>query len=215
MTGTKSEEQNDHSGSYGSCEYAVPYSQEHFHTIDCLKDHTTVRHYKYAVKTTNLPKEFKKHISHIWEYIKGFRMDYYQHEDEHDVEIGDNNAKIDVVYPLSGKDLDMHVYTAQSKVSLTGISVKHLKWIGGNPPDSLIYSKAFENLYKLDLVDYCRVHNDSLHSNHHHSDKVGDIVGKEWKSYIADGPHKIELKKDEHDHLVRNFQFFPLDLYLI
>lgn len=202
MTGERSKDQIGNRDVYGSCEYPVPYSQEHFHTIECLREHTTVRDYKYAIKTKNLTSGFKRDVSHVWDYVKAMYMDYYQYSDEHDVEIGDENMQVELLYPMVGEKVEMQVYTQQDKFSFTGVPLKHFVW-SVHQPDSMVFSREFEYLHEKNLVDHCEVDGSSLYYNFHCvKDYREDVFTKEWKTFIADDQNNIQLKKDEHNQFV-------------
>lgn len=207
MTGEPSEEQLSHEHKYGSCQYPIPYSIPHYHTLHCLVSHTTVRKYMYNVKTTNIPTQFKHYLLKVWDHVKGFYMDHYEHEEQHNEDIGENNFKVDVLYPMQGSEVDMYFSTPQHQYSLTAIPTQQLHW-WGLMPDSKYYPKQFVYLHKYNVLDHCEIHHDHMHFN---QKKMQKEIPSEWTLYAGNADknpqHAVYVKQLAKEQLVRNTVF--------
>ncbi|EFA03647.1 hypothetical protein TcasGA2_TC013741 [Tribolium castaneum] len=201
MTGEKSHEQQEGHHKYGTCEYISPYSVPHWHTLECLVDHTTVRRYVYNVKTTNVPSEFKKVFAHWWDHLKGYYVSYYHLEDEHNDHIGDHNLRLDIHYPMEEETVNVHVTTPQHVYSLTGVPTHHWRWVGLSP-DSVEYSKSFQYLHDSGWVDHCVVHVDHHRLNQH---DVHETVPNDWTLFVGNGAQNptmgVYIKRVANDEI--------------
>jgi hypothetical protein len=210
MTGQQSHEQEQGHHKYGSCEYVNYYAIAHYHTTQCLVDHTTVRHYVYNVKTTNVPTEFKKVFAHWWDHVKSHYMSYYVFEDEHSDNIADQNLKVDVMYPMQVEEVNLHVTTPQHVYKLTGVPTHYWKWFGV-APDSVEYPEWFQYLHQVGFVEHCTVHHNHYHLNHH---DIREAVPNDWTLYVGNavqnpqkavyvkqvGDDEIGVKVVDHGH---------------
>lgn len=202
MTGELSNEQKDGHYKYGACEYVIPYSKPHYHTMHCLIDHTTVRHYTYKVKTAQVPTEFSNMFAETWDYFKAHHLPYYQYIIEHNDDVEKHAFKVDVTYPMQIDEVDLAITTPEHQYKLTAVPISVFWKSVGFTPDSMVYSKVFEYMHDVGLVDHCVIHHENHALNGHSYDEV---LPEEWTLYVGDSeehPHKAVYVKQIEKKLV-------------
>lgn len=206
VLGQKIKEQHEDHVIYGACSYPQNAFLEPDYTLHCIAADTTLREYIYDVKTTNVPSEFKKTALHWWDYFKGLYMSHYTHVPEHQEDVGENNLKVKIEYPVVGHQLNIEVVSHQQAWKLESIHVHDKPLLASvGEPESTHVSDLLILLHSVGLTDVCKIHKDDVHHHHHTEDKQ---VGDDWELYWGDkvqNPYVGVYIKKVEGKLVNNF----------
>lgn len=207
LVGQKTQEQHEDHVVYGVCSYPQNIFLEPDYTLNCIAAHTTLREYIYDVKTMNVPSEFKKTAMHWLDYLKGMYMSHYTHVPEHQEDVGENNLKVKIEYPVVGHQINIEVISHQQAWKLESIHVHDMPLLSSvGEPESTHVSDWLLFMHSVGLMDVCKIHKDDVH-HHHHTET--QQVTDDWELYWGDkvqNPYVgVYLKKVEGKLVCFNF----------
>lgn len=209
VVGNKNKEQHKDHVVYGVCSYPQNKFLEADYTLPCIAAGSTLREYVYDVKTMNVPSEFKKSAMHWMDYLKGMYMSHYTHVPEHQEEVGENDLKIKVEYPVVGHQMNVEVVSHQQAWKLESMQVPDMPLLRcWAHPESTHVSDLMLFMHSVGLMDVCKIHTNDVHHHHHTEMKH---VTNDWELYWGDkvqSPYIGVYIKKVQDKLVSLKPFF-------
>lgn len=192
-----------------------------YNPLQCMMVQSSLRHYEYDAKYTNLPKEYLHAWIHFKDWIRAEYGHHFVRVFDEDKTTKEGNIKMVLDYPVATEDLNLAIYTPNGCHKYEGIPLSNWLWTGMVHPYSTLVPDLHPMVESLGITYICQITPDSIvnqfgtHVDYH--------VPPEWTLYASERTEapkwKIYVKKvDETYPLVRFYCYLSFrpkkNLYL-
>lgn len=211
MTGTKSEEQKMQNHVYRDCDEVISSDAVHHQYLPCHLAHDTIRSYKYDIKTTSLPASAKNCMVRIVNYLRNQIVPVYMDVKESTEKLERNQVKMSILFPTEDRSTEIRIKSLEHTYEIfSGLNFDFLQ------PDTMHYSKIYQNLHILGLMRRCTVNRNSMRLR---NEDVPLQMKNEWMMFVGNAAQNPEqavfIKQVEGTNKIVSFVFFHRVLHNI